>query len=214
MIISYLGHSSFKIKTNTATLITDPFDSNVGIHFIKQEADIVTISHQHHDHNNKLGIKNESCFFIENPGEYEIKEVMIRSFKTFHDNENGAIRGINNIFLIQIEGITICHLGDLGHDLSDKLYKEIEATDVLMIPVGGVYTIDGTIAAKIVHKVEPSIVLPMHYKRNGLATQFDQLAGIEDFANKLNLAITPEEKLNVKDGNLPEEMMLYQLEVK
>ena len=214
MIISYLGHSSFKIKTNTATLITDPFDNSTGLHFVKQESDIVTISHQHQDHNNKAGIKNDNCFFIENPGEYEIKDVMIRSYKTFHDSENGALRGENYIFLIQTEGQTICHLGDLGHELSDKIYKEIEATDILMIPVGGTYTIDASLAAKIVHKVEPSIVLPMHYKTAGLASRFDQLTSIDEFANKLNASITREEKLNVKDSSLPEETMVYQLEIK
>ena len=214
MIISYLGHSSFKIKTNTATIIFDPYESNIGLHFPKQEADIVTISHNHSGHNNKAGIKNESCFFIENPGEYEVKEIMIRGFRTYHDSEQGAVKGLNTAYLIQAEGITICHLGDLGHELSEKLLKEFEIADVLMVPVGGLYTLDVTTASKTVHKLEPSIVLPMHYKTDGLITQFDQLATIEDFANKVNLSITKDEKLTVKDGSLPEEMMLYELEVK
>jgi L-ascorbate metabolism protein UlaG (beta-lactamase superfamily) len=211
MNITYIGHSSFKIRTINATLITDPFDSSIGKRFPKSEADIVSISHDHKDHSNREGIKNENCFFIDAPGEYEIKEVMIRAISTFHDNDQGQDRGKNIIFRIQAEGLNICHLGDLGHELSDKILKEIEATDVLMIPVGGVYTIDPSEAAKIVRKIEPSIVLPMHYKQEGLSATFAQLASLSDFANKLDLEPKQEDKLSIREGTLPDEMELIAL---
>lgn len=211
MMITYLGHSSFKIKTTTATVVTDPFDSSIGLKFPKQEADIVTISHEHNDHSNKKGIKNKDCFFIEAPGEYEIKEVLMRGISTFHDNENGEKRGKNTIYLIQAEGLSICHLGDLGHELSDKVIKEIDMTDVLMIPVGGIYTIDPVVAAKICKKIEPSIILPMHYKKDGLSETFADLASLSDFCEKLGLEAQTEEKLNVREGTLPEEMTVINL---
>jgi len=213
MIISYLGHSSFKIKTNTATLITDPFESSTGLRFPKQEADIVTISHQHPGHNHKTGIRNENCFFIDAPGEYEVKDVMVRGFKTYHDSEQGIARGANTIYLIQTEGLTICHLGDLGHELPEKLLKEIESANVLMISASGKYLNHDT-AKKIIHKIEPSIVLPMHYKTAQHSATYTDNATLDEFVNKLNLTLTKEEKLNLKDGSLPEEMMVYELEVK
>jgi len=213
MIISYLGHSSFKIKTSTTTIITDPFDSSIGLRFPKQEADIATISHDHSDHSNKSGVKNENCFFVNAPGEYEIKEVMIRGFKAYHDNQGGNLLGGNIVYQIQAEGINICHLGDLGHEPSDKLFKELEMTDVLMIPASGKYLSFET-AKKIIHKIEPSIVLPMHFKTDQHVVDFADMATIDEFVNKLNMSLTKEEKLNLKEGSLPEEMTVYQLEVK
>lgn len=211
MIISYIFHSSFKIKTDLATLITDPFDNSVGKIFPKQEADVVTITHNHQDHANKSGIKNDNCVFIDAPGEYEVKEIMIRGINTFHDDQNGTIRGKNTIYYFQAEGINICHLGDLGHDLSDSIIKEIEMTDVLMIPIGGIYTIGPAVAAKIVRKIEPSVILPMHYKTNGISEKFSTLSSLNEFCEKLGLEAQTEEKLNIHDNTLPEEMILVNL---
>ncbi len=213
MIIQYLGHSSFRIKTNNATIITDPFESSTGLRFPKQEADIVTISHSHPGHNHKAGVKNENCFFIENPGEYEVKEVMIRGFRTYHDGEQGVLKGANTVYLIQAEGLTICHLGDLAHEPSEKLFKELESANVLMISASGKYP-SFDIAKKIIHKIEPSIVLPMHYKTAQHSPTYNDNASLDEFINKLNLSISQEEKLNIKDVSLPEEMVVYQLEIK
>jgi len=162
MLITYLGHSCFKIKTKEVTLVTDPFDKSVGINPKKTRADIVTISHQHHDHNN-LGMIEDNPLVFDSPGEYESRGIFIYGFASFHDKHEGQERGPNTIFLIESEGLRICHLGDLGHLLSGKLIDELNGVDVLMVPVGGVYTINAKEAEEIVSKIEPSIVIPMHY---------------------------------------------------
>jgi L-ascorbate metabolism protein UlaG (beta-lactamase superfamily) len=214
MQIIYFGHSSFKIKTKTASLVTDPYHKQIGFKFPKTRADICTISHSHPDHNNKQGIKNEDCFFIEGPGEYEVKEVMIKGIKSYHDNENGQQRGSNTIYLIQAEDINICHLGDLGYELSDKEIKELENVDVLLIPVGGIYTIDPKQAVKIIQKIDPSIVIPMHYKQAGLSSTFDILATSADFFKAMDMEAKNQERLSITASSLPEEIEVFTLDRK
>lgn len=212
MYISYFGHSSFRIKSKTAVVVTDPFDKSIGWHFAKTAADIVTLSHNHNDHQNRDGIKNEDAFFIDGPGEYEIKEVMIKALKTYHDDKNGEERGDNVVYLFEMEDVHICHLGDIGHELSDSQIKELEATDVLMIPVGGVYTIDPKQAVKIIKKIEPSIVIPMHYKAEGLSREFDEMFTLDQFLEEIEIEPKKTDKLSVTVGTLPEEMEVVVLE--
>jgi L-ascorbate metabolism protein UlaG (beta-lactamase superfamily) len=212
MNITYLGHSSFRIKASIATIITDPFDDSLGLHFPKKEADIVTVSHHHFDHENIKGLKNPDAFVIDAPGEYEIKEVMVKGISTFHDDKNGEERGLNTAYTMEVEGVHICHLGDLGHELSEKQLKEFEETDILMIPVGGVYTIDPKIAVSVIKAIDPSIVIPMHYKVPGLNDSFAQLATLEDFLSEFELAPTKTDKLVISSSTLPEEMELVVLQ--
>ena len=168
MDIVYLGHSSFKIKTKTATVITDPFDPKmVGLKYSGVEGEIVTVSHDHRDHNavDKVGgVKR----VVDGPGEYEISGVSIMGYPSFHDNEKGAKRGKNTIYVYEAEGLRLAHLGDLGHVISEDLVNEMGAIDVLMIPVGGEFTIGPKEAAEIVGKVDPYFVIPMHYKISGM----------------------------------------------
>ena len=212
MNITYLGHSSFRIKTSTGVIVTDPFDKKIGLHFPRKEADIVTISHGHSDHNNKTGIKNDDAFFVHGPGEYEIKDIMIKGIKTFHDDKNGEDRGMNTVYMMEIEDVTVTHLGDLGHELSAKQLKELETTDVLMIPVGGVYTIDPRVAINTIKHIEPSIVIPMHYKVDGMSEMFNQLATLDDFVKEFELEPNKMDKLTVSASSLPDEMELVVLE--
>jgi L-ascorbate metabolism protein UlaG (beta-lactamase superfamily) len=214
MQITYLGHSSFKIKTDTATIITDPYSFSVGLHYPKQKAEIVTISHDHEDHNNREGIVNEDCLFIDAPGEYEIKDIMIHGIRSYHDLSKGEDNGKNTVFVINAEGITLCHLGDLGHPLSAEELKEIGNVDVLFVPVGGVFTINASVAKDIVKKIDPSYVIAMHYKQEGLSEVFANMAPIETFVEELGLEPTNMEKLSVGVGSLPEEMELVLLERK
>ena len=197
MDITYLGHSSFKIKTKTATIVTDPFDSKmVGLKYSGAEAEIVTVSHSHSDHNaiDKVsGIKK----VFEGPGEYEVKGVSIIGYSSYHDKEEGAKRGKNTIFVFEADGLRFAHLGDLGHTLSDNLVDEMGSVDILMIPVGGVYTIGSREAVDVVNKVSPYFVVPMHFAVSGLDPKtFSGLEPVDTFLKESGLAV---EKLQIFD---------------
>lgn len=174
MIITWYGHSCFKINTKDVTIITDPFSKEIGIKPYFGAADIVTVSHEHYDHNNIASLKGNP-FVASNPGEYEVKNVFIRGIASYHDKKQGAERGLNTIFVIDAEDLRVCHLGDLGEILSDKVVEQLGQVDILMIPVGGVYTIDAKEADELIEKIEPAIVIPMHYKTPSLAIKLDGL---------------------------------------
>ena len=164
MKISWYGHSCFKMTTKSTTIITDPFNKEIGLKPPHCEADIVSISHNHKDHNNFSTLRGDP-FLIESPGEYDLRDIAIRGTSSFHDSKEGKERGSNIIFTFKIEDIKICHLGDLGQkELTSEQLESIDNVDILMIPVGGVYTINGEQAMNIINQIEPKIIIPMHYK--------------------------------------------------
>lgn len=206
MDITYLGHSSFKIKTKTATVITDPFDSKmVGLKYSGIEGEIVTVSHDHQDHNaaDKVsGVKK----VVNGPGEYEISGVSIMGYKTFHDNKGGEEKGENTVYVIEADGLRLVHLGDIGHLLNDDLVEEIGDVDVLMIPVGGFFTIGPKEATEIISKIEPYFVLPMHYKTPGLSEALsEKLLPVEDFLKESGIAPENLPKFSLKKEDILEE---------
>lgn len=171
MKIRFLGHSSFEISAREGTVVTDPFDSQkVGFSYPKVTADIVLSSHDHFDHNQTSAVSGEP-FVISAPGEYEVKEIKVWGFPTFHDDKEGKERGRNSVYLFEAEGISLCHLGDLGHLLDQHQEEEIGNPDVLFVPVGGIYTIGPAEAAKVVAQLEPKYIIPMHYRVNDIATE-------------------------------------------
>jgi len=215
MQIKYLGHSSFLIKTKDAKVVTDPFDpKSVGMKFPKQEADVVTLSHHHADHNYKSGVSAEALV-IDWPGESDKLGVRITGYPTFHDKDNGAQRGENTVFKIEAEGVSILHCGDLGHVLTDELVDEIGDVDILLVPVGGHYTIDAAEAVGLIHKIEPSIVIPMHYNHKDLDQKtYSMLTGLEEFIKAYGSA--PSETLdvlNMKKDDLPEDTKLIVMKI-
>lgn len=201
--ITYFGHSAFKIRGRKASLVTDPYGKEVfGRLMPKLAADIVTISHFHDDHNALERVSGEP-FIVKEPGEYEIKGVFILGIPSFHDNVLGAKRGKNTIYSIEIEGVKICHLGDLGHRLSEKEQEEINGVSVLMIPVGGVYTIDAKKAVEIINQVEPKIVMPMHYR---LPDSKIELGSLDKFLSEMGERTTRKlEVLKISKDKIPEE---------
>jgi len=211
MDISYLGHSSFKIKTKTATVVTDPFSSEmVGFKFPKTEAEIVTVSHQHKDHNFVQGVGGEP-FVISMPGEYEVKGVSILGYSSYHDAKAGAERGKNTIFVIEAEGLTICHLGDLGSLPSSEVMEKIVGVNILMVPVGGTYTIDPEGAVEVINQIEPAIVLPMHFKSPGITN----LAEVGEFLAEMGAEQAEKlDKLSISKDKLPQETKVVVLERK
>jgi L-ascorbate metabolism protein UlaG (beta-lactamase superfamily) len=179
MLIQYYGQSCFKITTKPAgratedvVLFFDPFGKELGLRPPQGQADVVFVSHNHPDHNNVAAIKGEPII-IDTPGEYAIKGINIVGVDSFHDNEEGALRGRSTMFVLEAEDLKICHLGDLGGELVGKQLEEIDGVDILFVPVGGKYTIDGKKAAELIHKIEPAIVIPMHYKIAGSVEDID-----------------------------------------
>jgi L-ascorbate metabolism protein UlaG (beta-lactamase superfamily) len=207
MYITWIGHSCFKIQDKLTpdgiTVVTDPFDKSIGLRAPNFEASIVTVSHDHHDHNNVKSLRGEP-YVIDIPGEYDIKGVAIQGVSSKHDDKGGKERGNNIIYRIEMEGITLAHLGDLGHELDDKLMEAVAGVDILMIPVGGKFTLDGKKAAEVVSQIEPRIVIPMHYKIEGLTLDIDTA---EKFIKELGVKPTEEDKLKILKKDLPQEDM-------
>jgi L-ascorbate metabolism protein UlaG (beta-lactamase superfamily) len=206
MDITYLGHSSFKIKTKTASVVTDPFDTKmVGLKYSPQEAEIVTISHSHQDHNaiDRVSLTKK---IINGPGEYEVSGVTIIGLATYHDNKNGDERGKNTIYVIEAEGLRLLHLGDLGHQLDDKLLEEIGDVDILMIPVGGFYTLGPKEATDLISKIEPYYVMPMHYKVDGMSSDFmEKLSPVETFLKESGMVVENLPKFSIKREDILED---------
>ncbi len=203
MVITWYGQSCFKIQAGETVLAVDPFDKSIGLTPPRFRADILAITHDHYDHNNKESINGEP-FLIGGPGEYEIKGLEILGIESFHDDAEGAKRGKNTIYKIEMDEIRVCHLGDLGQEkLTDKQLQSLGEIDVLMIPVGGKYTIDATEALAAINQIEPRIVIPMHYKIPGLKVD---LAGLNEFLKEFGSKETKaEEKLTLKKKDLPQE---------
>ncbi len=207
MIITWQGHSCFKIQdkqgTDGITLVTDPFDKETGLKVPNFEADIITVSHNHHDHNN-TGALRGTPFIINSPGEYDCKDVLIQGIDSFHDENKGADRGHNTIYRIEIDDISISHLGDLAHSLDNDQLEKLSGTDILIVPVGGKYTLDAKKAVEVISQIEPRIVIPMHYQVEGL--KFD-LEPLEKFIKEIGIKPTYEEKLKISKKDLPQEDM-------
>ena len=214
MDITYIGHSSFKIRGKHVTIITDPFNENaVGLKFPKNlTADIVTVSHDHDDHNFSSQIGGNP-YVIGGPGEYEVKGISIYGIRAFHDTQKGAERGKNTMYRMEIDGMTVLHAGDLGHEPSDDMLEEMGNVNVLLIPVGGFYTIDAKTAAAVVHEIEPSVVIPMHFNRPELKKEvFSKLSGLDAFLKEIGKSdILPQAKLTVTKDKLPAEMQVVVL---
>jgi L-ascorbate metabolism protein UlaG (beta-lactamase superfamily) len=211
MEITYLGHSCFKLKNKQGIVVTDPYDETTGPVLAKTVADIVTISHAHPDHNAVARIKGTSDgvnpVVVNQPGEYELKGISVFGIEAFHDAKQGAIRGKNIIFVIVMDGVSICHLGDLGQDnLTEEQLTRIGEVDVLLCPVGGHYTLDAKRAIGVLGQLEPKIFVPMHYKTPLHNPEiFADIAELAVFNNEYGIAPTPVKKLEVRQDKLPEE---------
>lgn len=212
MTIKYLGHASFLIKTKDAKAITDPYDSSIGLKFPKEDADIVTVSHEHEDHNASASVSGQPLI-IDLPGEYEKKGIVVQGFNTYHDKAHGAERGENILFRIEAEGISMLHCGDLGLVPEDSFLDTIGNVDILMVPVGGHYTITADEAIELAKKLEPAIVIPMHYNRSGLDQKtFGQLTTLDDFLKKMGVESAAVPQLTIKQEDLEGEMKVVVFE--
>ena len=208
MIIRWYGHACFRLRSREVAIVTDPFDKSVGYPLPRVQADVVTISHDHRDHNN-ASIVRGSPKVIDRPGEYEVRGVFITGISTYHDAQQGRERGKNIVFSFEMEELTLCHLGDLGHIPNDEVVDRLGQVDVLFVPVGGVYTIDAAQAAEVVNLLGPRIVIPMHYQTERLQFKLDP---VDRFLSELGIEkAEPLDRLNVNARTLPEEAQVVLL---
>ncbi len=205
MKVKWLGHACFLLTSDSGLrIITDPYTPGVfGLEYAPpaETADIVTVSHDHADHNNVAAVKGNPQV-VQGVGSHEAKGIRFKGIATAHDETSGKERGPNTIYCFTLDGINVCHLGDLGHDLSDQTVADIGDVDVLLIPVGGNFTIDAPIANGICKKLAPKVIIPMHFK-NARCPTFP-VAGVEDFAQERRQVKTiPDSEIELKKEQLP-----------
>lgn len=208
MFIQWYGQSCFKIEGDKSSIVTDPFGADIGLKLPRLSANIVTVSHDHDDHNNVDAIKGvgeKPPFIITGPGEYEASNIFVYGISSFHDNSNGSERGRNVMYRIEIEGVSIGHLGDLGHILENGHAEKLEGVDILLIPIGGTYTIDGKQAMQIISQLEPRIVIPMHYDVPELKLK-NKIDNTDKFCKEIG--VCPKERVNkfkISKKDLPQD---------
>jgi len=203
----WFGHNCFRIRAKEAIVMTDPVGRVTGYSLPKQTVDLVTISHDHPGHANLDAIRPEFAL-LRGPGEYEVHDVFVTGIRTYHDAQQGAEQGYNTVYLIELEGMVICHLGDIGHALTEEQAESMSNVDVLLIPVGAT-VLDPSVAAEIVTQLAPKVVIPMQYATE----QGDrQLGGLEPFCKELGIEPpVSEEKLILRQSDLGETLRLVAL---
>ncbi len=205
MDITWHGHANYTLKGAGATLVVDPF-ADIGLKQPKLAADVLLISHDHFDHNNTEGVSGDP-YIVDLPGEYESHGVMIEGILTYHDAKKGADRGANIVFSFTMDGIHLVHCGDLGHRLDDEVVERLGNIDILFVPVGGFYTIDGKTAVDVVKRLQPRVTVPMHYLAAGLSGAAAKIGPIDDFLKEAGGTPVNLEKptWKIKKSELPEE---------
>lgn len=207
MEIRWLGHACFLCEGSGLRLLTDPFSKEVGYKLPQVVVDVVTVSHDHYDHN-AVDLLPGSPQVIREAGTHEAKGIQIKGVEVFHDAAGGAKRGKNIVYAWEMDGVRLCHLGDLGHVLDPQTVAAIGAVDLLMIPVGGVYTIDASAALKVVEQLKPRLVLPMHYKTPRLSFE---LAPVDDFTRHFD-QVRRVEVLRLNRDSLPQQLEVVLLD--
>lgn len=206
--VKWLGHACVRLRGRDVTVLMDPVGPETGYRPAKQRADIVTVSHPHPGHR-YLDLVRPGYRLIEGPGEYEIKGTFITGIRTYHDAERGQQLGKNTVYVVDLDGVLICHLGDLGHSLSDEQAELLSEVDVLLVPVGGGSTLNAELAVEVVSQIEPRVVIPVQFRTEQGDAQRDTL---DRFLRALgHTEVTPRETLVVRKGELGEAMELVVL---
>lgn len=212
MKIEYLGHASFLLESSNGTrIVTDPYQPGafgaLRLKPVDVDADIVTVSHDHLDHNFVRGVGGNPKI-IQTPGKHEFGEIIVNGYPSFHDESKGRERGTNIIFVIEVDGLRVMHCGDLGHKLIMEDKKEIGDVDILLVPVGGTFTVDADTAWEVISLIKPSIAVPMHYKVEGVDLP---IGPVENFiSGKPNVKILEQSSVEI-NLPLPEETEIWVL---
>ena len=203
MKIKWMGLASFLITSDSRTrIITDPYETGGDLSYgeIRESADIVTVSHEHFDHNNVAAVQGNPQI-LRKVGEAEVKGIRFKGVGSLHDDVGGKERGKNTIFWFDVDGVKVCHLGDLGHQLSDEQVSEIGSVDVLLVPVGGIFTIDANVATRLCNRLKPKMIIPMHF-RDGKC-RFP-IAGVDEFLRgKENVSRLDTSEIELRGEELP-----------
>ena len=215
MKIKWYGHSAFLITSDDGVkIVLDPYESggyNGALAYgkISDKADIAVTSHEHADHADTKSLPG-SPQILKEGGTHAIKGISFKGIATFHDPSKGSERGTNTIFTFTVDGVKVCHLGDLGHGLTDKEVAEIGPVDVLLIPVGGYFTIDAQQATRVVEQIKPKVVIPMHYKTE--KCDFP-IAPVDDFLKGKTAPRRPKaSEVTYSKASLPSKMEILILE--
>ena len=215
MKIKWYGHSAFLVTSDQGVkIITDPYESGayggqLSYGKIKDQADIVLTSHDHADHNDTKSLPG-SPEIVKGSGSKTVKGISIKGISTYHDPSKGSERGANTIFTFSVDGIKICHLGDLGHILSEKELVEIGSVDILLIPVGGYYTIDSKEATRVAEQIKSKVLIPMHFKTEKCGFP---IAPVENFLKgKSNPKRPKASEVTFEKKTLPQQMEILVLE--
>lgn len=176
-MIRWHGHSCFEISSDEGpTIVTDPHDGkSLGIKPPSVNADIVLVSHSHFDHSSTKTVMTKGSKKVDRSGKFNLMGVKIKGIESFHDPEDGRMRGENIIFKFVLDDMSLCHLGDLGHIIPEKMASKLKPIDILFIPVGGVFTLEPNQCWKVIEDINPRVVVPMHYKTGGLSISIHPL---------------------------------------
>lgn len=216
MIINFYGHGCCKLKGKSGSVVCDPFHSFVGFDLPKLSADIVTVSSDNPGYNNYPAVtgtaRREKPFIIDYPGEYEVDGVSVFGVKTYRDQNQGVENGVNIVYTFLLDDLRVCHLGSLGHELSEKQIHQIGLVDILFVPVGNQTTLDPKAALKVARSLEPNILIPIHYKTRHDEKVFADLGTLEQFLQVSEHEPERLAKLNIEKASLPEEMEIFVLQ--
>lgn len=213
MRIHWFGQSAFQLTTEQGTVILiDPYGKLLGYRMPRVKADIVAITHDHKDHN-QIHIAEGNYELVNIPGHFHVNGIEIHGITTFHDNVEGAKKGLNTVFVFTVDGLRICHAGDLGHILTQEQLELIGKVDVLMIPVGGRMTLDGAGAAAVMKQLQPAVTIPMHYRTKALGVAgWLYFAGVASFLKVAGLPIKAVEDLIITQETLAGQHGVYTLQ--
>jgi L-ascorbate metabolism protein UlaG (beta-lactamase superfamily) len=201
MDVTWLGHGCFRLRGRGAAVVMDPYPPTIGLKLSRMDAEVVTVSHDHGNHSYTQVVR-DGAYEIHGPGEYEVAGVSVIGVPTYHDSEKGKREGRNTVYLIEMDDIRVCHLGDLGHKLEDAEAEAVASPDVLLVPVGGHTTMSGGQAAEVVRQLEPRYVVPMHYAIPGLKLELDP---IDRFLKEMGVTSSePQPKLSVQKSSMTE----------
>ncbi|MDI3340545.1 MAG: MBL fold metallo-hydrolase [Sphaerobacter sp.] len=207
--IKWLGHACFRIRGREAVVLMDPVGPATGYTLPLQQADIVTVSHDHPGHT-ALERVRPGCRVIAGPGEYEIREVFIQGIRTYHDAEGGKRHGKNTVYTVEIDDLVICHLGDLGHTLDEAQAAALNGVDVLLVPVGGGPTLDAATAAEVIGQIEPAVVIPMQFRTAQGDAERDP---VDRFLNAMGAtSVTPRDRITLRKADLGEALEVVVLQ--
>jgi len=203
MEVTFYGHSCFRIKGKKGTAVIDPYNKDIGFLMPKVKTDLVLSTHDHVDHNDFSRVEDYRLV-VKGVGSYEVGEIEVDGYSSWHDEKKGQERGENIIYKIKVDDVWLVHLGDLGEKLSDKLIEELSVVDILFIPVGGNYTIDADQAVEIVNKLSPSIVIPMHFKEEGKEVDVES---VDEFIKKMDKEVKRvDRKIKIGKDDLSEDV--------